>query len=78
MLSSPRDLGRISNAERDMQDHIQQHLIGELAPGHVVALETALREDPRLAALGRAGPGAAAAERAAARTLLRHPGRACA
>lgn len=49
MLSSPRNLGRISNSERDTQDHIQQYLVGELGSRHVVALEAALHEDPRLA-----------------------------
>jgi anti-sigma factor RsiW len=50
MLSSLRKLERIPDAERDPQVHIQQYLLGELAPCHVVAFETALHEDPHLAA----------------------------
>jgi hypothetical protein len=37
-----------------MQDSIRQYLIGERAPCHIAAFETALREDPFLAAQAQA------------------------
>lgn len=50
MLSSPQNRGQISYSGRNTQDRVQQYLLGELAQDHVVAFETALREDPHLAA----------------------------